>query len=202
MTRVSPLRYVLPAACLAAGLSACSQRPAEPGPTPTAATPAVSATSAPAAAPVPVPAATVAAPAAVTSPAPTLAYAEVVGVKAATRKETRYGTVTAVRDITTPVTGPKEVCADVEVQERLPEKDGNAGGTVAGAVIGGALGNQVGKGDGKKLATVAGAVIGGVVGNKIDKGHEGERAGWSTNSTRAARALMRPASRATDRSAS
>jgi uncharacterized protein YcfJ len=57
----------------------------------------------------------------------------------------------------------------------LPERDGNAGGTVAGAVIGGLLGNQVGGGNGKKAATAAGAVVGGVIGNKVDKNHVGGR---------------------------
>ncbi|WP_338849362.1 glycine zipper 2TM domain-containing protein [Massilia sp. W12] len=42
-------------------------------------------------------------------------------------------------------------------------------GAVAGAVVGGVLGNQVGGGDGKKLATVAGAAAGGVIGNEIEK---------------------------------
>lgn len=42
-------------------------------------------------------------------------------------------------------------------------------GVVAGAVLGGVLGNQVGGGNGKKLATVAGAVGGGYAGNEIEK---------------------------------
>jgi uncharacterized protein YcfJ len=42
-------------------------------------------------------------------------------------------------------------------------------GTVIGAAIGGVLGNQVGGGDGKKLATVGGAVAGGYAGNKIQE---------------------------------
>ncbi|MCF5918473.1 glycine zipper 2TM domain-containing protein, partial [Xanthomonas perforans] len=41
------------------------------------------------------------------------------------------------------------------------------GGTLAGAAIGGLLGNQVGGGNGKKLATVAGAVAGGAAGRTI-----------------------------------
>ena len=40
---------------------------------------------------------------------------------------------------------------------------------VAGAVLGGVLGNQVGGGNGRKLATVAGAVGGGYAGNEIEK---------------------------------
>jgi len=42
-------------------------------------------------------------------------------------------------------------------------------GMVAGAVLGGVLGNQVGGGNGRKLATVAGAVGGGYAGNEIEK---------------------------------
>ncbi len=42
-------------------------------------------------------------------------------------------------------------------------------GVVAGAVVGGLLGNQVGGGNGRKLATVAGAIGGGYAGNEIEK---------------------------------
>jgi outer membrane lipoprotein SlyB len=42
-------------------------------------------------------------------------------------------------------------------------------GLVAGAVLGGVLGNQVGGGNGRKLATVAGAVGGGYAGNEVEK---------------------------------
>jgi len=107
----------------------------------------------------------------------TLQYAEVVKVDPITNKNKVYATVIGsepVRETTTTNT-PREVCNDVVVQERLPERDGNAGGTVAGALIGGLLGNQVGGGNGKKAATAAGAVVGGVVGNKVDKNHVGGR---------------------------
>jgi len=68
---------------------------------------------------------------------------------------------------------PREVCQDVAVQERAPEREGNVGGTVVGAVVGGLLGNQVGSGNGKKAATVAGAVAGGFAGREIDRRHVG-----------------------------
>lgn len=42
-------------------------------------------------------------------------------------------------------------------------------GTVAGAVLGGVLGNQVGGGNGKKVATLAGAAAGGYAGNKVQE---------------------------------
>ena len=61
------------------------------------------------------------------------------------------GTVTAV----TPV--------QVQSQQTNPV------GVIAGGLIGGILGNQVGGGDGRKLATVAGAIGGGFAGNEIAK---------------------------------
>jgi uncharacterized protein YcfJ len=106
---------------------------------------------------------------------PQAEYADVLGVKPVTSKEQLYATVSGtdpVRETSTTST-PHQVCQDVVVQERAPERDGNVGGTVAGAVIGGLIGNQVGKGNGRKLATVAGAVGGGFAGREIDKRHVG-----------------------------
>jgi uncharacterized protein YcfJ len=40
-------------------------------------------------------------------------------------------------------------------------------GVGAGALIGGLVGNQVGGGNGKKLATIAGVIGGGMLGNEI-----------------------------------
>jgi uncharacterized protein YcfJ len=105
--------------------------------------------------------------------APALAYADVVRVQPVTEKERQYGTVTAVNAVTAESSVPKQVCNDVVVEERQPERDGNTGGTVIGAVVGGLLGNQVGKGSGKTAATVAGAVAGGYAGHAIDKRHQG-----------------------------
>lgn len=104
-----------------------------------------------------------------------LQYAEVVNVDPITSKNKVYATVIGSEPVreTTTTTTPHEVCEDVVVQERLPERDGNAGGTVAGAVIGGLLGNQIGGGSGRKATTAAGAVVGGVIGNKVDKNHVG-----------------------------
>ncbi|MFD0738344.1 glycine zipper 2TM domain-containing protein [Lysobacter koreensis] len=104
-------------------------------------------------------------------------YADVVNVKPINEKQKLYATVIGtdpVRETSTTST-PREVCEDVVVQERAPERDGNVGGTVAGAVIGGLLGNQVGGGNGKKAATAAGAVAGGFVGNRVDRNHVGGR---------------------------
>ncbi|KGQ20409.1 putative membrane protein [Lysobacter dokdonensis DS-58] len=102
-------------------------------------------------------------------------YADVVNVKPIKTSEKLYAQVIGTEPIkeTSTTSTPREVCQDVVVQERAPERDGNVGGTVAGAVIGGLLGNQVGSGNGKKAATVAGAVAGGFAGREIDKRHVG-----------------------------
>ena len=104
-----------------------------------------------------------------------LEYADVVNVKPINDKQAQYATVLgteAIRETSTTNT-PREVCNDVAVQDRAPERDGNVGGTVAGALIGAAVGNQVGGGDGRKAATVAGAVAGGFIGNRVDRNHVG-----------------------------
>lgn len=67
--------------------------------------------------------------------------------------------------------GSKVVCKNVEVQRNY--KDPNRiTGTATGAVVGGLLGNQVGGGNGKKLATVAGAVAGGAAGRQVQGNHQ------------------------------
>jgi uncharacterized protein YcfJ len=104
-----------------------------------------------------------------------LEYAEVVGVEPVLEREQLYATVIGtdpVRESNTTST-PQQVCEDVVVAERMPERDGNVGGTVAGALIGGLVGNQVGGGDGRKVATVGGAVAGGYIGNRVDRRHVG-----------------------------
>lgn len=57
----------------------------------------------------------------------------------------------------------------VDVQAITQQAQGSGVGVVAGALLGGVLGNQVGGGNGRKLATVAGAVGGGYAGNEIEK---------------------------------
>ena len=102
-------------------------------------------------------------------------YAQVVGVEPVLEREKLYATVIGsepVRESST-TSNPQQVCEDVVVQERLPERDGNFGGTVAGAVIGGLVGNQIGGGNGRKAATVGGAVAGGYIGNRVDRRHVG-----------------------------
>jgi len=102
-------------------------------------------------------------------------YAEVLNVRPVTEREQLYATVIGSepqRESSTTST-PQQICEDVVVTERMPERDGNVGGTVAGTLIGGLVGNQVGGGNGKKAATLAGAVAGGVIGNRVDRRHVG-----------------------------
>lgn len=104
-----------------------------------------------------------------------LDYARVLAVEPVIERQPQYATVLgseAIRETTT-TSVPRQVCEDVVVQERLPERDGLTGGTVAGALIGGLVGNQVGSGNGRKLATVAGAVGGGFAGREADRRHVG-----------------------------
>lgn len=72
--------------------------------------------------------------------------------------------------VTKTIKTPREECRDEEVTRQKAVKDDNRlVGTGIGVVVGGLLGNQVGGGDGKKIATVAGAAAGGVAGNQIQK---------------------------------
>ncbi|RSZ57385.1 glycine zipper 2TM domain-containing protein [Massilia atriviolacea] len=60
-------------------------------------------------------------------------------------------------------------CGNIEsVREVSQRAQGSGLGAAGGAVLGGLLGNQVGGGNGRKLATVAGAVGGAVVGNQVE----------------------------------
>jgi outer membrane lipoprotein SlyB len=66
------------------------------------------------------------------------------------------------------------ICAECGVVQSVHEVDtngpgGSGIGVVGGAVVGGVLGNQVGEGNGRKLATVVGAVGGAFAGNEIEK---------------------------------
>ncbi|MCD7099982.1 glycine zipper 2TM domain-containing protein [Stenotrophomonas sp. MMGLT7] len=62
--------------------------------------------------------------------------------------------------------GTQVKCHKVEVQKNSRDPN-RVTGTAAGAVVGGLLGNQIGKGNGRKLATVGGAVAGGATGRYV-----------------------------------
>ncbi len=90
----------------------------------------------------------------------------------------------AVEPVQQQIKTPREVCKDVTVTRQAPVKDQHQiVGSVIGAVAGGLLGNQVGGGNGKKIATVAGAVGGGYAGNKVQEGMQ-ERDTYTTTQTR------------------
>jgi len=79
-----------------------------------------------------------------------------------------YAQIVGVEPVTRTVETPREVCEDVVVAQAAPSRDPHRiVGTAAGAIVGGLLGNQIGGGNGKKLATVAGAVGGGLAGREI-----------------------------------
>jgi uncharacterized protein YcfJ len=100
-------------------------------------------------------------------------YAEVVSATPVTQTEPVYGDVISATAVTQVVQGSEQVCNDVAVEKRRPERFGNKDGAVAGAVIGGLLGHQIGGGKGKTAATVAGAVGGAYAGREIDRRHQG-----------------------------
>ncbi|NKQ12329.1 glycine zipper 2TM domain-containing protein [Pseudomonas sp. SST3] len=80
----------------------------------------------------------------------------------------QFAEVLAVEPIKETIETPREVCRDVTVTRQRPVQDANrVAGTAVGAVVGGLLGNQVGGGNGKKIATVVGAVGGGYAGNQV-----------------------------------
>lgn len=82
----------------------------------------------------------------------------------------QYADVLDVKPIMQTIRTPREECRDETVTHTRPVKDENrVAGTALGAVIGGVLGNQVGGGNGKKIATVAGAAAGGYAGNQVQK---------------------------------
>lgn len=61
-------------------------------------------------------------------------------------------------------------CGRVESVNAVQTQAAPSGvGMIAGGIVGGLLGNQVGGGNGKKIATVAGAVGGGYAGHEIEK---------------------------------
>jgi len=81
--------------------------------------------------------------------------------------------------------GSRVVCHKQEVANNARDNNRIAG-TATGAVIGGLLGNQVGGGNGRKLATAGGAVAGGLIGRNV-QGRNQERNGQRVVQTRCER---------------
>ena len=96
----------------------------------------------------------------------------------------KYAEVLAVQPVKETIKTPRQECREVTVTKQAPVKDQHQiVGSVLGAVAGGLLGNQVGGGNGKKIATVAGAVGGGYAGNKVQEGMQ-NRDTYTTTQTR------------------
>ncbi len=81
--------------------------------------------------------------------------------------------------------GSRVVCEKVEVR-RASGDPNRIAGTAAGAIIGGLVGNQIGGGNGKKVATVGGAVAGGAIGRQV-QGNSQESKGERVVQTRCQR---------------
>jgi uncharacterized protein YcfJ len=96
----------------------------------------------------------------------------------------QYAEVLAVQSVKETIKTPRQECKEVAVTHRRAVQDQHQLiGTAVGAIAGGLLGNQVGGGNGKKLATVAGAVGGGYAGNKVQEGMQ-NRDTYTTTETR------------------
>ena len=96
----------------------------------------------------------------------------------------KFADVLAVEPVKETIRTPREVCREVTVTRQRPVQDSNRiAGTAAGAVVGGLLGNQIGGGNGKKIATVAGAIGGGYAGNQV-QGRMQANDTYSTTETR------------------
>lgn len=68
---------------------------------------------------------------------------------------------------------PQKICNDCgrieSIQRIVNEGEASGVGAVAGGVVGGALANNVGRGNGKKVATLAGIIGGAMLGNHVEK---------------------------------
>ena len=96
----------------------------------------------------------------------------------------QYAEVLAVQSVKESIKTPRQECREVAITRQRPVQDQHQLiGTAVGAIAGGLLGNQVGGGNGKKLATVAGAVGGGYAGNKVQEGMQ-TRDTYTTTETR------------------
>jgi len=87
----------------------------------------------------------------------------------------QFAQIVAVQPITQSVTSskPRQVCRDEQVAVPETYKDKHQiGGAVVGGLVGALAGNQVGGGNGKKLATVGGAAAGAFAGHEIQKRHQ------------------------------
>ena len=106
-------------------------------------------------------------PAVAAAPATAPATAPVAAPAPEPRRVVEHKTV--VHHVNAPQPEQQMAQAQAPAPAPAPAPQNSAVGIGIGAVVGGLLGNQVGSGNGRKLATVAGAIGGGYVGNEIAK---------------------------------
>ena len=73
-------------------------------------------------------------------------YAQVTEVSPVMEKQEAFAQVISATPVSDVVSVPRQLCNDVAVQRRLPERDGNAGGAIAGGPGGGPPGGGAGIG--------------------------------------------------------
>ncbi len=105
--------------------------------------------------------------------APAVAPSAAIVSSAAARPASALAVAASGARANAPVALPVVMCDScgtvLEVKSEKRKGSGGALGLIGGAVAGGMLGNQVGGGDGKKVATVAGAAGGALLGNELQK---------------------------------
>lgn len=91
-------------------------------------------------------------------------------VSAPHRRPAEPTRVASARSAQSPAASVCAECGTVSSVNVIEQKgEGTGLGAVAGGIVGGVLGNQVGGGDGRKLATIAGAAGGAFAGHQIEK---------------------------------
>lgn len=100
-------------------------------------------------------------------PASQLAYAQPVAQQQPTVIIKEKPVVRVVEKTRVVHAAPKQVRYEEPRYTQPAQTQPNYVGIGTGAVIGGLIGNQIGGGNGKKLATVAGVIGGGMIGNEI-----------------------------------
>jgi len=100
-------------------------------------------------------------------PANQLAYAQPVAQQQPTVIVKEKPVVRVVEKTRVVHAAPKQVRYEQPRYSEPAPAQPNYVGIGTGAVIGGLIGNQIGGGNGKKLATVAGVIGGGMIGNEI-----------------------------------
>lgn len=91
-------------------------------------------------------------------------------VSAPHRRAAEPARVASARSTQSPAAVVCAECGTVSSINAIEQKgEGSGLGAIAGGIVGGVLGNQVGGGDGRKLATIAGAAGGAFAGHQIEK---------------------------------